>query len=58
MISSHVDDFILTGNKEFLKEITEKIKKLDISKLEEKVFRFIGIDIKKDGDRIEINMDD
>ena len=36
MISSHVDDFILAGEYEFVEEITEKVKKkLDISKMED-----------------------
>ena len=35
MISSYVEDFILTGQDEFIKGITEKVKeKLDISKME------------------------
>ena len=36
IILSHVDDFILAGNDNFMKEIMDKIKKkLDISKLED-----------------------
>ena len=59
MISSHVDDFILAGNEEFLEEITNKIrKKLDISKLEDKDFRFTGIDVNKVGDSLEFSMDE
>ena len=46
MISSHVDDFVLAGTDEFFKEITEvEEKNLDISKLEEKEYRFSGIDV-------------
>ena len=59
MISSHVDDFILAGNMDFIEEITKKIKdKLDISKMEEGLFRFTGIDVQKIGERIEVSMDD
>ena len=55
---SHVDDFILAGTREFLREITQKIQeKLDISKLEDNVFRFTGIDVFKE-DRIVISMEE
>ena len=50
MVSSHVDDFILAETDRFLKEITKKIaEKLEISKLEDNEFRFIGMDVKKEG---------
>ena len=46
MISSHVDDFILAGKEEFVKEITKKVKEmLDISKKVDGAFRFTGIDV-------------
>ena len=55
---SHVDDFILAGTREFLREITQKIQeKLDIFKLEDNVFRFTGIDLFKE-DRIVISMEE
>ena len=42
-----------------MKEIRDNIQeKLDISKLEDDVFRFIGIDVRKEGDRIVISMDE
>ena len=54
-----MDDFILVGTREFMREITEKIKeKLEISKLEDDVFRFCGIDMLKEEDRIVISMEE
>ena len=59
MISTHVDDFILAGRERFIEEITERVKiKLDISKMEDLVFRFTGIDVKKTEGGIEISMND
>ena len=44
---------------DFLEEITRKIaEKLEISKLEDNEFRFIGMDVKKDGDVIIVSMED
>ena len=57
IISCHVDDFILAGRSEFMKEITDKIKeKFDNHKLEDDLFRFTSIDVKKEGDKILISM--
>ena len=59
MISSQVDDFILAGTDEFVKDITGNIKeKLDISKLEDDKLRFTRIDVKKEGETILISMDE
>ena len=59
MVSSHVDDFILAGSDIFLEEITRKIaEKLEISKLEDNEFRFIGMDVKTEGDVIIVSMED
>ena len=59
MISSHVDDFILARTTELMEQITEKVKeKLDISKLEDNMFRFNGIDVFKEEDRIVIIMEE
>ena len=57
IIANYNDDFNIAGNK-FLKEITEKIKKLDILKLEDKATIFTGLDVKKDGYKIELCMND
>merc|ERR1712115_525117 len=54
MVSSHVDDFVMSGTKEFLEEITNKIvQKLEISKLEDNEFRFTGMDVKKEQEEEE-----
>ena len=59
MISSHVDDFILARTTELMEQITEKVKeKLDISKLEDNMFRFNGIDVFKEEDWIVIIMEE
>ena len=59
MIWSYVDDFILACTAEFMEEITEKVKKkLDISKLEDNIFRFTRIDVFKEEDRIVIIMEE
>ena len=40
-----------------METITEKVKKkLDISEMEDEVFRFTGIDVKKVGDKIEVSI--
>ena len=40
-----------------MKKITEKVKEmLDVSKMEDSVFRFIGIDVKNNVDKIEITI--
>ena len=59
LISTHVDDFNLAGNDDFLEAVMEEIKRvLDVSKVEDDKFRFTGIDVEKVGDRIEISMND
>ena len=55
MISSYMGNFILVSTVEFMKEITEKIKKkLDISKFEDDELRFTRINVKKEGDVIRL----
>ena len=59
LVSSHVNDFILARTDRFLMKITRKIaEKLEISKLEDNEFRFIGMDVKKEGDVIIVSMED
>ena len=59
MISSHVNDFVLAGKRKLIEDITMNIKeKLDILKLKNDVFRFTGIDMTKDEDRIIVSMDE
>ena len=59
MVSNYVDDFILTGQEEFVKNITEKLKKkLDISKMKEGAFRITGIDVQKVLIKMEVGKND
>ena len=59
MVSTCVDDFDLAGTKSFLEKVTKEISnKLDVSKVEDDKFRYIGIDIKKVENGIEISMDE
>ena len=59
MVSSHVDDFILDGTEKNMAEITLKIKeKLEISKLEYDEFRFTGMDVRRECDRIVVSMEE
>ena len=56
---SQVDEFNLAGEKNFIEEVTEKIKKaLNMSKIEDKEFRFTGIDVKEKDGKIELSMED
>ena len=59
MFSSYVDDFILVGMQGFIDKITEKIRgKLEISKLEDNIFRFTGIYVQQDGEIKTISMEE
>ena len=52
-------DFNLAGSEKFLESVTEEIKKvLDVSKVEDRKFRFTGIDVERFEDRIELSMND
>ena len=59
MISAHMDDSTLAGTIEFLEIITRVVKKMcDISKLEDRDFRYSSIDVKSKNGGIELSMDD
>ena len=59
IISSHVKNVNLAGKERFINEVTEKIRgALDISKIEDKEFRFTGIDVKEKEGRIELSIED
>ena len=59
MVSTCVDDFDLAGTKSFVGKVTKEISNnLDVSKVEDDKFRYIGIDIKKVENGIEISMDE
>lgn len=53
---SHVDDFTIAGNEEFLRRIVKGISdRFTVSKIEKDEFRFTGLDIKAKNGRIEIS---
>ena len=59
MILCHVDDFSISGTKEFVGMINDLLKKnFTISKVESSEFRFTGIDIFKTKEGIEVSMED
>ena len=58
MVSICVVHFDLAGTKSFVERVTEKESaNLDVSKVKDDRFRYIGIDIKKVENGIEISMD-
>ena len=59
MVSTHVDDFNMAGNNDFISIVTEKIRAaLDISKIEDRVFRFTGSHVEQKDDSIVISMNE
>merc|ERR1712115_241514 len=59
MILSHVDDFTIAGTKAFVNRIIKGLKKkFTVSKIEENHFRFKGLDVKTNNERIDISMKD
>ena len=58
-VITHVDDFTLAGTNEFVDQVLKVInEELTVSKVEEDVFRYTGIEVKKIEDRIVIQMKD
>ena len=58
-VITHVNDFNLAGMKEFAKKVISVVKEeLTVSKIEEDIFRFSGLDVKVVHNRIEISMED
>ena len=56
---SHVDDFTIAGDAEFVTRIVNGIKeRFTVSKVEEDKFRFTGLDVKAENGRIEVSMED
>merc|ERR1712243_485888 len=56
---SHVDDFTIGGDDEFVERIVNGIReKFTVSKVEKDVFRFTGLDVKAENGRIEVSMED
>ena len=57
-VLTHVDDFEVTGTTDFVEEIISMVEKeLTISKVEEDIVRYTGLDVKMIADGIEISMD-
>ena len=58
-IALYVNDFIISGTSSFISFIVPIIQKeLKVSKLEKGKFWFTGVNIIKNGDSIEISMED
>merc|ERR1712082_388215 len=56
---SHVDDFTITGDDEFVERIVNGIrKKFTVSKVENDVFRFTGLDVRAGNGKIEVSIED
>merc|ERR1712002_554362 len=56
---SHVDDFTIAGDDEFVERIVNGIrKKFTVSKVEKDVFRFTGLDVKAGNGKIKVSMED
>ena len=50
-VLTHVDDFTLAGNNDFLKMVLEGLKKImNVSKVEEDSFRNTGLDVERRSD--------
>ena len=59
MVSTHVDDFTLAGKDDFIEHIMKEISKaLDVSKVEDGMFRFTGIDVKQTENGVVLSMED
>ena len=57
VVLTYVDDFNLAGNPEFIDMMTKYVRKaLDVSKVEDGAFLFMGFDMKQLEDEIEIPM--
>ena len=56
---SHVDDFTIAGDIEFVQRIVKgKQEKFTVSKIEEDKFRFTGLDVKAECGKIQVSMED
>ena len=59
MVLSHIDDFSVSGTKEFNKMFEEKVREeFEVSKTERDSFRFTGLDITKTTSSVELSMSD
>ena len=54
-----MDNFTIAGDEKFVQRILKGIsEKFTVSKVEENVFRFTGLDVKAGKGRIEVSMED
>ena len=59
VVLSHVDDFTVAGEEEFVKRIVKGVSdEFSVSKIEEDEFRFTRLDIKAKNGKIEVSMED
>ena len=57
-VITHVDNFNLAGTDEFIEKVISVVEEeLMVSKVEEDVFRFTGLDVKVVTDGIDISME-
>ena len=56
---SHVDDFTIAGDENFVQRIVKGIQeRFTVSKIEEDKFRFTGLDVKAENGKIQVSMED
>merc|ERR1712089_84822 len=56
---SHVDDFTIVGDIEFVQRIVKGIQeRFTVSKIEEDKFRFTGLDVKDENGKVQVSMED
>ena len=59
MLLMHVDDFIYNGSDVFVKQVEKLFKKeLAVSKVQKNQFRFCGLDMKQEEEKIVVSMED
>ena len=53
MVLLHVDDFMISGDEDFIEKTTDMFKKeLTVSKVEDKSFRYCGVDLIMDESKL------
>ena len=58
-VITHVDNFNLAGAPDFVKDVISVVaEELNVSKVKEDIFHFIGLDLKVVKDGITISMED
>ena len=56
---THVDDFNLAGTPDFIKDVISLVEKeLTVSKVEENIFRFTGLDVRAVETGIKVSLED